>query len=108
MASDDFPAPPLRYPRRAPIFPKPGILFKDITPVLADPTYLSGGDRCSPGHPATPERADTSLRDDAQRLILAAACDYHSVSAFVTGPEKGKMPYRAARLPISWSMRHES
>ena len=35
-----------KYIRNIPNFPKPGILFKDITPLLADPDAFHAVDPC--------------------------------------------------------------
>jgi adenine phosphoribosyltransferase len=78
--------------RNIPDFPKPGIQFKDITPVLADPALFS---RCidllCDGY--RPEDVDTVVGIDARGFIFAAAVAYKLQAGFVPVRKKGKLPY---------------
>ncbi|MCB1244212.1 MAG: adenine phosphoribosyltransferase [Verrucomicrobiales bacterium] len=78
--------------RDVPDFPKPGILFKDITPVLADPALF----RLVIDEMAALARArkvDKIVGIDARGFIFAGAvCDRIGVG-FVPVRKKGKLPW---------------
>ena len=76
-----------------PDFPKPGILFKDITPVLADPELWdiaisalieTAGDR----------QIDKVVGIDARGFIFGAAVADRLKAGFVPIRKKGKLPYK--------------
>lgn len=81
--------------RDVPDFPTPGILFKDITPVLADPVLMSDVVRemCEP------------FRDDAithvvaiesRGFIFGMPIALHLGAAFVPARKPGKLPWKTA------------
>ena len=79
--------------RNIPDFPKPGIQFKDITPVLADARLFSGSidhltSRFAPGE------VDAVVGIDARGFIFAAAAAYRLKCGFVPVRKQGKLPYR--------------
>src|SRR5713101_279107 len=79
--------------RNIPDFPKPGIQFKDITPVLANPRLFSGSidlltDSLKPGS------VDAVVGIDARGFIFAAAAAVKLKAGFVPVRKKGKLPYR--------------
>jgi len=91
------PAPTLqdieRAIRNVPDFPKPGIQFKDITPVLADPRLFAASidlltDSFKPGS------VDAVVGIDARGFIFAAAAAVKLRAGFVPVRKKGKLPYR--------------
>ena len=78
--------------RNVPDFPKPGIQFKDITPVLADARLFSGAidlltEKFSPGC------VDAVVGIDARGFIFAAAAARKLHAGFVPVRKKGKLPY---------------
>jgi adenine phosphoribosyltransferase len=78
--------------RNVPDFPKPGIQFKDITPVLADARLFSGtvdllADKFRPGS------VDAVVGIDARGFIFAAAVALKLNAGFVPVRKKGKLPY---------------
>ncbi len=78
--------------RNIPDFPKPGIQFKDITPVLADARLFSGSidlltARFQPGE------VDAVVGIDARGFIFAAAAAVKLQAGFVPVRKKGKLPY---------------
>ncbi|MGP8198149.1 MAG: adenine phosphoribosyltransferase [Limisphaerales bacterium] len=79
--------------RNIPDFPKAGIQFKDITPVLADARLFAGSidllTGCFP-----PGSVDTVVGIDARGFIFAAAAAYRLKCGFVPVRKKGKLPYR--------------
>src|SRR5512142_3377316 len=78
--------------RTIPDFPKPGIQFKDITPLLADPRLFSGSielmtDKFKPG------MVDAVVGIDARGFIFAAAAAVKLQAGFVPVRKKGKLPF---------------
>jgi adenine phosphoribosyltransferase len=79
--------------RNVPDFPKPGIQFKDITPVLADPKLFSGCiDLLIDGF--KPGQVDAVVGIDARGFIFAAAAAVRLQAGFVPVRKKGKLPYQ--------------
>ena len=79
--------------RNVPDFPKPGIQFKDITPVLADARLFAGSidlltERFKPGS------VDAVVGIDARGFIFAAAAALKLRAGFVPVRKKGKLPYQ--------------
>ncbi len=79
--------------RNIPDFPQPGILFKDITPVLSDPRLFAGSIDLLTGH-FKPGSIDAVVGIDARGFIFAAAAAYKLQCGFVPVRKKGKLPYR--------------
>src|ERR1043165_2091913 len=78
--------------RNIPDFPKPGIQFKDITPVLADPRLFAGAiDLLTQNH--VPGSVDAVVGIDARGFIFAAAAALKLQTGFVPIRKKGKLPY---------------
>jgi adenine phosphoribosyltransferase len=78
--------------RTVPDFPKPGIQFKDITPLLADARLFAGAinlltERFAPGS------VDAVVGIDARGFIFAAAAATKLKAGFVPVRKKGKLPY---------------
>jgi adenine phosphoribosyltransferase len=74
-------------------FPKPGIQFKDITPVLADPKLFSGCiDLLIDGF--KPGQVDAVVGIDARGFIFASAAAVKLQAGFVPVRKKGKLPYQ--------------
>jgi len=87
------PADIARAIRNVPDFPKPGIQFKDITPVLADARLFSGAidlltEKFKPGS------VDAVVGIDARGFIFAAAAATKLSAGFVPVRKKGKLPYQ--------------
>jgi len=79
--------------RNVPDFPKAGIQFKDITPVLADARLFSGTidlltENFAPGS------IDAVVGIDARGFIFAAAAATKLRAGFVPVRKKGKLPYQ--------------
>jgi adenine phosphoribosyltransferase len=78
--------------RNVPDFPKPGIQFKDITPVLADARLFSGViDLLTEGF--KPGSIDAVVGIDARGFIFAAAAATKLDAGFIPVRKKGKLPY---------------
>jgi adenine phosphoribosyltransferase len=79
--------------RDIPDFPKPGILFKDITPVLADPALFSSTiDLLCLG--CRESGATKVVGLDARGFIFGAAVASRLGLGFVPVRKKGKLPYK--------------
>jgi adenine phosphoribosyltransferase len=79
--------------RNIPDFPKPGIQFKDITPVLTDPRLFAGSiDLLTSDF--KPGDIDAIVGIDARGFIFAAAAALRLKSGFVPVRKKGKLPYK--------------
>jgi adenine phosphoribosyltransferase len=78
--------------RNIPDFPKAGIQFKDITPVLADARLFSGCiDLLTQG--IQPGEVDAVVGIDARGFIFAAAAAVRLGAGFIPIRKKGKLPY---------------
>ena len=79
--------------RDIPDFPKPGILFKDITPLLADPTALtatvSGLIALCPAN----VKVDKVIGIESRGFILGAMMAERLKAGFIPVRKKGKLPY---------------
>ena len=76
--------------RDVPDFPKPGILFKDITPLLLDPR----GFRETVERIAAPflNRVDVVLGIESRGFIVGAAVAYHLGTGLALVRKPGKLP----------------
>jgi len=79
--------------RNIPDFPKPGIQFKDITPVLADARLFAGSIDLLTAN-FKPGMVDAIVGIDARGFIFAAAAALRLEAGFVPVRKKGKLPYR--------------
>ncbi len=79
--------------RTIPDFPKPGIQFKDITPVLADPKLFSGCIELLTNN-FKPGDIDAVVGIDARGFIFAAGAAVRLEAGFVPVRKKGKLPYK--------------
>jgi adenine phosphoribosyltransferase len=81
-------------------FPKPGILFKDITPVLADPALLRVAIDCF-AEASRAAGAQKIVGIDARGFIFGAAVAYELGLGFVPVRKKGKLPYQCQSAAYS-------
>jgi adenine phosphoribosyltransferase len=79
--------------RNIPDFPKAGIQFKDITPVLADPRLFVGSIDLLTSH-FPPGSVDAVVGIDARGFIFAAAAAYRLKCGFVPVRKSGKLPFQ--------------
>jgi adenine phosphoribosyltransferase len=79
--------------RNIPDFPKQGIQFKDITPVLADPRLFAGCIDLLAGR-FKPGTVDAVVGIDARGFIFAAAAALRLEAGFVPVRKKGKLPFQ--------------
>ncbi|MFM2082901.1 MAG: hypothetical protein RL380_1592 [Verrucomicrobiota bacterium] len=79
--------------RNVPDFPKPGIQFKDITPVLADAKLFAASIDLLTAN-LKPGSVDAIVGIDARGFIFAAAAALKLNCGFVPVRKKGKLPYQ--------------
>jgi len=93
MMSSTLDLAPLRAAvRDVPDFPKPGILFKDITPILADGALFKLAIEALV-ESARPRGIEKVVGIDARGFLLGAAVAYALGVGFVPVRKKGKLPY---------------
>jgi adenine phosphoribosyltransferase len=80
------------YIRDIPDFPKPGILFKDITPLLLDAGALSEA-VARLADWAEPLHVDFVVAPEARGFILGAAVARELGAGFVPARKPGKLPH---------------
>lgn len=83
--------------RDVPDFPKPGILFKDITPVLADAALFKG---CMEllAEAAGDQKIDKVVGIDARGFIFAAGVAQILDAGFVPVRKAGKLPWTTHKM----------
>jgi adenine phosphoribosyltransferase len=81
------------FVRDVPDYPSPGILFKDITPLLADAAAFAAIVDALVGQHASGS-VDKVVGIEARGFILAAPVAYHLGAGFVPMRKKGKLPYQ--------------
>ncbi|POM23227.1 Adenine phosphoribosyltransferase [Actinomadura rubteroloni] len=72
-------------------YPKPGVVFKDITPLLADHVAFAGVVDAIVNHHGR-GTVDKIVGIEARGFILAAPIAYHFGAGFVPVRKKGKLP----------------
>ncbi|HEX5099189.1 MAG TPA: adenine phosphoribosyltransferase [Polyangiaceae bacterium] len=95
---------PLRYVRslirEIPDFPQPGILFKDITPLIADPkAFHIVLDAIA--HHFVGERVDAVVGVESRGFIFGGALAARLNASFVPVRKPGKLPYRTDKVSYS-------
>jgi adenine phosphoribosyltransferase len=79
--------------RDVPDFPEPGIVFKDIMPLLADPACLHEVTDLM-AEWAEPREPDLILGAEARGFILGATVAYKLGCGFVAARRPGKLPWK--------------
>ena len=88
-----------RLIREVPDFPKPGINFKDITPLLLDPQALHAViDRFAAICEEADLRPDAIAGPEARGFIFGVALAYRLRVGFVPIRKPGKLPYQTKRV----------
>jgi adenine phosphoribosyltransferase len=83
--------------RDVPDFPKPGIVFKDIMPLLADPATLQGAvDHLAAW--AEPREPDIVLGAEARGFITGGALACRLGCGFAAARKPGKLPWRTVSV----------
>ncbi len=79
--------------RDIPDFPKPGILFKDITPLLQDQKLFSQIIAALAGRYRA-QKIDGVVGIESRGFIFGSALAYHLGASFVPVRKSGKLPYK--------------
>jgi adenine phosphoribosyltransferase len=91
--------------REVPDYPKPGVIFKDITPLLADHTAFAAVVDAVVAHYGR-GTIDKVIGIEARGFILGAPIAYHFGAGFVPVRKAGKLP--AATYSESYSLEYGS
>ncbi|MBV9424624.1 MAG: adenine phosphoribosyltransferase [Solirubrobacterales bacterium] len=83
--------------RDVPDFPRPGIIFKDITPLLLDPAGLEEAVSGLAAF-ANPLGVDLVVAAEARGFILGGALARQLGAGFVPARKPGKLPSRTAEV----------
>lgn len=86
--------------RAVPDFPLPGIVFRDITPLLADPTVFRAVIDALVDHVGE-RRVDKVVAIEARGFIVAAPLAYALGAGFVPVRKAGKLPRQVEREQYS-------
>ena len=86
--------------RDVPDFPKKGIVFKDITPILSDPSLFRLSidlflERCRG------KKIDKIVGIDARGFLFGSAVAYELAIGFVPIRKRGKLPYKTETAKYS-------
>jgi adenine phosphoribosyltransferase len=84
------------FVRDIPDFPKPGIVFKDITPVLASPQALDAAVTGLAGF-ARPLDVDLVIGAEARGFLLGPALARELGAGFILARKPGKLPHETVR-----------
>jgi adenine phosphoribosyltransferase len=84
------------YVRDIPDFPKPGIVFKDITPVMAHPEALDAAVTSLADY-ARPRDVDVVIAAEARGFLLGTALARDLGAGFVLARKPGKLPHETVR-----------
>jgi adenine phosphoribosyltransferase len=91
--------------RNVPDFPKPGIQFKDITPVLGDASLFAASIDLLTA-PFQPGQIETVVGIEARGFIFAAAAALKLGCGFAPVRKKGKLPWQT--LEASYDLEYGS
>jgi adenine phosphoribosyltransferase len=83
--------------RSIPDFPKPGILFRDITPLLADPRSFEGVIEALAKRYAG-RKIDRVAAVESRGFLFGAPLALRLEAGFVPVRKPGKLPYRTERV----------
>lgn len=84
-----------RYIRDVPDFPEPGIVFKDITPLLGHADTFAEAIEAM-GAPFTASGIDVVVGIEARGFIFAAPLAQHFKAGFVPVRKPGKLPWQVS------------
>lgn len=84
-----------QYIRDVPDFPKPGILFKDITPLLQDPAGLKAA-VLGLAEAVDPSSYDIVCGIESRGFIFGTALAHHLNKGFIPIRKPGKLPWKTA------------
>ena len=91
-----------RLIRDIPDFPKKGILFRDITPLLADPSGLAMAIELM-ANPYRGKNIDLVVGAESRGFIFGTAVACCLSAGFVLVRKPGKLPHRKIARQYGWS-----
>ena len=94
-----------KFIRDIPDFPKPGILFKDITPLLADPPAFQESIDLLAAH-YLGRRVDAIAAAEARGFLFAAPLALLMKKPLIPLRKPGKLPYRTYSLKYELEYGH--
>jgi adenine phosphoribosyltransferase len=86
-----------RYIRDVPDFPRPGIVFKDVTPLLLDPEALEHAVSLLAGEAAGRD-IDLVVAAEARGFVLGGAVAARIGAGFIPARKPGKLPAEVASV----------
>ena len=86
-----------KHIRDVPDFPKPGIIFKDITPLLQNPEIFKGIIRAFKERYAV-QKIDAIVGIESRGFLFGAPLAHELGAAFVPIRKKGKLPYQTVTM----------
>lgn len=86
-----------RYIRDIPDFPKPGIMFRDVTPLLLEPAALEGAVEAM-SQPFRDLRVDRVLGIESRGFMLGSPVALSLGVGFGLVRKAGKLPYQTYRV----------
>ena len=86
-----------KYVRDIPDFPKPGIVFKDITPIMADAAALDEAVRRLADAARQHGPVDVVIAAEARGFLLGPAVARELGAGFVLARKPGKLPWETVR-----------
>jgi len=92
--------------RDVPDFPVPGILFRDITPLLRDPDALAEAVRAM-SDPWRDRRVDLVAAMEARGFMFGAAMATRLGAGFVPVRKEGKLPWRTRSVQYTLEYRED-
>lgn len=92
-----------RAVRNIPDFPKPGIQFKDITPILADPQLLHGAVEVLAA-PFRDQGVTKVMGIEARGFILGCLLAHQLGAGFVPVRKRGKLPHEV--LTVAYELEY--
>lgn len=92
-----------KFIRTVPDYPKPGIMFKDITPLLANAPVFNAVIEVYANH-YKDSGIDIVAGPEARGVIFASALAYRIGAGFVPVCKKGKLPMTLMKQPLLSSM----
>ena len=95
-----------QYIRDVPDFPIPGILFRDITPLLRDPQALASAVEAMTA-PWRGRRVDLVAAMEARGFVFGAAMAVELDAGFVPFRKEGKLPWRTRSIDYALEYREE-
>lgn len=96
-----------RYIRSIPDFPKPGILFRDITPLLSDPGAFSQAIK-EMSSPYMDKEIKYVAAVEARGFIFGSAIAYALDAGFVPLRKKGKLPHQTIAVTYGLEYGHDA